>query len=859
MSRKAVSRSFSSVPFSFSMLTLMVASSFPATAGKFNPRFLEDVEGVSQHIDLAMYESGREEQLPGTYRVSLIVNDQKMETRTLEFKAATESQRKVMGEALVPCLSRTQLADMGVRVESFPALNLVPAEACVAFDDIIPQSSSHFDFSEQKLVMSFPQAAMHQVARGTVPESEWDEGIPALLLDYSFSGSNSKYDSASTDTRYVDQNGIEQHDSSDKQQKSDSYYLNLRSGLNIGPWRLRNYGTWSHSDGQAQWTNIGTHLTRAIIPLKAQITLGDTATPSDIFDSVQMRGALLSSDDDMLPDSQRGFAPVVRGIAKSNAEVSIEQNGYVIYRTFVQPGAFEINDLYPTANSGDLTVIIKEADGSEQKFVQPFSAVVIFQREGHLKYSLAAGEYRAGNYNSGNPKFGQADAIYGLPLGMTAYGGTLLSENYSTFALGLGKNFGSIGAVSVDITQAKSDLAHGDSSQGQSYRFLYSKSFESGMDFRLVGYKYSTSGFYTFQEATDVRSGADSDYSRYHKRSEIQGNLTQQLGAYGSVYFNMTQQDYWNNDGKQLSLSTGYNGRIGRVNYSLAYSWNKNPGWDGSDRLWSLNFSIPLGRAWSNYRLTTDQDGRTTQQLGVSGTLLEERNLNYNVQEGYSSNGTGNSGNASMGYQGGSGDIDVGYSYGKDYQQLSYNLRGGIIVHSEGITLSQPLGETMTLISVPGASNAHVENNGGVQVDWFGNAVVPYAMPYRENEVSLRSDTLGDDVDVVDAFQRVVPTRGAVVRARFDTRVGYRVLMTLQRSGAQPVPFGATATLISDNKTDVSSIVGEEGQLYISGMPEEGRVQVKWGKEESQQCIAQYVLSVEMKQAGIIPVSAKCQ
>ncbi len=65
MSRKAVSRSFSSVPFSFSMLTLMVASSFPATAGKFNPRFLEDVEGVSQHIDLAMYESGPRNNCPG--------------------------------------------------------------------------------------------------------------------------------------------------------------------------------------------------------------------------------------------------------------------------------------------------------------------------------------------------------------------------------------------------------------------------------------------------------------------------------------------------------------------------------------------------------------------------------------------------------------------------------------------------------------------------------------------------------------------------------------------------------------------------------------------------------------------------
>lgn len=208
-------------------------------------------------------------------------------------------------------------------------------------------------------------------ARGTVDPSRWDEGIPALLLDYSFSGSNGRNEGTGS--------------SSDS--TSDSYYLNLRSGLNVGPWRLRNNSIWNRTDGKNQWDNVGTSLNRAIIPLKSQITLGDTATHGEIFDSVQMRGALLASDDEMLPDSQRGFAPVVRGIAKSNAEVSIEQNGYVIYRTFVQPGAFEINDLYATSGSGDLTVIIKEADGSEQRFIQPFSAVAIFQREGYLKYS----------------------------------------------------------------------------------------------------------------------------------------------------------------------------------------------------------------------------------------------------------------------------------------------------------------------------------------------------------------------------------------------------------------------------------------------------------------------------------------
>lgn len=59
---------------------------------------------------------------------------------------------------------------------------------------------------------------MKQTARGTVPESQWDEGVNALLVDYNFSGSNASYDAHDSDTNY----------------NSDSYYLNLRSGMNLG-------------------------------------------------------------------------------------------------------------------------------------------------------------------------------------------------------------------------------------------------------------------------------------------------------------------------------------------------------------------------------------------------------------------------------------------------------------------------------------------------------------------------------------------------------------------------------------------------------------------------------------------------
>ncbi|WP_366538295.1 fimbria/pilus outer membrane usher protein, partial [Salmonella enterica] len=130
---------------------------------------------------------------------------------------------------------------------------------------------------------------------GTVPESQWDEGVNALLVDYNFSGSNASYDAHDSETNY----------------NSDSYYLNLRSGMNLGAWRLRNYSTWTRNDGNNTWDNIGTSLSRAIVPLKSQLTLGDTSTAGDIFDSVQMRGVQLTSDEEMLPDSQRGFAPVI--------------------------------------------------------------------------------------------------------------------------------------------------------------------------------------------------------------------------------------------------------------------------------------------------------------------------------------------------------------------------------------------------------------------------------------------------------------------------------------------------------------------------------------------------------------------
>ncbi|STD18644.1 outer membrane usher protein lpfC [Enterobacter asburiae] len=250
--------------------------------------------------------------------------------------------------------------------------------------------------------------------RGYIDPKEYDEGITAGILNYSVNASQSH---------------ARQHGKAD----NSSQFINLRPGFNTGAWRVRNYSTWNHnSDGgqdDGKLNPVYTYAQRDIVGLKSELTVGQSSTQADVFDSVSYTGAQMATESDMLPDSERGYAPVVRGTAHSNAQVVVRQNGYVIYQNTVAPGAFEINDLYPTGSSGDLNVTVKETDGSESHFVVPFASVPVLQREKHLKYSIAAGRYRSYDKEIEKTPFAQGSAIYGLSHGVTVYGGTQQSSH----------------------------------------------------------------------------------------------------------------------------------------------------------------------------------------------------------------------------------------------------------------------------------------------------------------------------------------------------------------------------------------------------------------------------------------------
>ncbi|XUT80355.1 fimbria/pilus outer membrane usher protein [Jejubacter sp. L23] len=837
------------------LLGILFASGMTTQAlakAQFNPALLERQGSDRPRVDLSAFEE--DAQQPGIYHVDVVVNRQDQETRDIAFmlKADTDGKKR-----LWPCLSEDDLIRYGVRVDGFPALNT--AAKCVDLN-AIPDADAQLIFSEQRLILSIPQAAMTNQARGYVPPEKWDEGISAFWLNYSFSGAN----------YYAKKPGA---------RDSDNQYLNVRPSLNIGPWRLRNYTTWSRSShGDSHWDTIYTFLQRDIVALKSQLTLGESSSPSDIYDSVSFRGVQLASDDEMLPDSLKGYAPVVRGIARTNAQVIIRQNGYIIYQSYVAPGAFTISDMYPTGGSGDLYITIKEADGTEQHMVVPFASVPVLQREGRMKYSLTSGTYRSyQNNNSEHTFFTQGTGIWGLPYGFTIYGGTQLSSRYQSVVGGLGKNLGMLGALSLDMTQSWGKPKDEGRQQGQSWRVRYSKNFvDTGTNFAIAGYRYSTRGFYTLNEVMDSWYNSDEDYGLWQerRRNRAEMTLSQNLwqGA-GALTFSLIGEDYWNNSRQMRSVSVGYNNSWEGISYSVNYSYNRNSykqdiGFDehsgrvyDKDQILAFSINIPLERwlsnTWASYSINTQRHGDTSQTVGLNGTALADNNLNWSVQESRTNHGEGSGGNLNADYQATYGEVNAGYAWDKNSRRVSYGIKGAAMLHEDGITLSQPLGETVALVKAPGVSSTRVINQTGVKTDFRGYTVVPYMSAYRRNEIALDPETLADNVELEQTTRSVVPTRGAVVRADFSGRVGQRVMVKLTRPNGLPVPFGATVTPEGEGSS-YSSIVGDDGEVYLSGLQESGTLGVSWGNTADSQCRASYRITSDGS-PGLQKVAAECR
>ncbi|MGP3590251.1 fimbria/pilus outer membrane usher protein [Vagococcus sp. WN89Y] len=808
----------------------------------FDPAAIEFPNTASRSaVDLTIFEQ-QGKQLPGTYLVDIAVNNDPKGSQSITFVT--------MGDTLQPLLTPAQLASWGILIDRIPGLQNLPKDVALSqpLANYVPDAKTVFEFAIQKLYISVPQLYMNKNLRGLVDSSRWLDGLPVFFSTYGLSGAHTKNEGAAG---------------------TNSLFLSLNNGLNLGKWRLRNTGSgsWDRQkvNGEEKiirhWNNNETVLLRDIASWESRLAIGQMHTPSDVFDSVSFTGAQLATEDGMWPDNMRSFAPVIRGIAASSAKVAVRQNDSLIYETWVPAGPFEITDLPPGGGNGDLEVSVTEDNGRTTRFTVAYSSLAVLLREGQYRYAFSAGQYR--QYGQGDePEFGQFSLMYGFPGNITGYGGSQLASNYQSFALGTGIDIGKWGALSSDVTVVRTKRDNQSHQQGQSYRLQYSKNMlETGSTLTLAAYRYSTRDYYTFSEYVNYR---ESPYLQdYRRKSRWQVNIQQRMPGdnWGSLYLTWFRENYWRSTGNEDHFSSGYSNNWQGIGYNLNYTHSRRP-YSGDDHQFALSVNVPLSRflpsSWASYSVNTGSDGYANHQVGIFGSALENNQLSYSVSQSYGTKGVGYSGNASVGYTGAYGDINGGYNYSHKTQRLNYGVRGGVMLHPWGLTLAQPISGQMTpaaLVRIPGEAGIQV-NNSTTSTDWRGYTVVPSLMAYRNNTISINTQSLSDDVAIPYSMVQLVPDAGAVVLAEFTAFRGKRALVQLKTINGSYVPFGAMVTVNGEENN--ASIVGDNGEVYLTGLTTDGTLTAKWGNGSSKNCTTPYSLA-DKKDASVYQFNLQCR
>jgi outer membrane usher protein len=833
------------------------ASAGPADV-QFNSQFLHGQD--SAPADISRFNKGNVA-LPGSYRADLYVNE-------IWLGRAEVTLRDTGNGAVQACFDHDLLERAGVdlsRLSTEAQAALADGEqgsTCDSLPELIPDATATFDNGEQRLDVSVPQIALNRQARGYVDPKYWDNGVPAVTLQYS------------GNIYHSDAVG----------QASTQAYMGLLAGFNIDAWRLRYQSDVTHDQLGLHYQNIQTYVQRSLVPIKSQLTIGDTFTDGRTFDSYGIRGVDLASDDRMYPESQRGYAPTVRGIANTNAKVQIRQNGNIIYETTVAPGAFEINDLYPTGYGGDLSVIVTEADGSVHTSAVPYASTVDALRPGMMRYEAVAGEYNSGAFPNVTPFVSQFTLQRGLTNMVTAYGGVIVADHYDSILLGAALNTRA-GAFGLDVSQANSRFLDAPDRNGHSVRLSYSKLVApTNTNISVAAYRYSSNGYLSLQAAVALRDASwlqqrslSSQFGLQPgeqivpgqvpnwagqvtalqqmgalygiQKSRLQLNINQNLGnRFGSLYIAGTAQSYWNREGFNTQYQAGYNNHFRFINYGVSVSRQYDITHSRWDTVVMANINIPLGtsahapRSMTSYQHDA-QSGVDSIQESVTGVLGADNALSYGITAGHygAANGSSNSAGANASYQAPFATVSATASKGTNYEQQGAGITGGIVAYGGGLSFTPILGGTIGIVEAKDAAGARLTNASGLRVDSTGHAVVANLVPFSDNVIEIDPKGLPLGEEFKSTTQHIAPTAGAVVKVHFETdNAGRSAILHAARPDGQALPFGADVT---DGQGNSMGTVAQGNRIIVRGLKaDSGELVVKWGGATSESCRLSYSL-----------------
>ena len=710
------------------------------------------------------------------------------------------------------------------------------AADCLYIDQWVAGATSEFDTNELRLDITIAQAFLTRQNRQSVPSEMLTRGENAGFINYNLNNYNA--------------------------QGFSSNYLGLNTGVNIAGWQVRHtsYLSQNRSTDSGAATNTSQYVAgetvvkRPLIDMKASLAFGDTSTNSPIIGSTPIRGVRLSSEEGLMPDEERGYRPVIKGVARTNARVRVSQNNAVFFEQTVPPGPFEFDDINPIASVGNLQVVIAEADGSQQTFVVPYSPSMGALNPGSFRYSVATGQYRNFTSTQNTPVL-QAYLRYGLNSYFSPGMEVLVGPNYSN--VGVQAAFSSaLGSLSFNALFSHFDgNAQTPRANGYAQNFSYNPPamgrFNAYAGLGMQSQKYTT-------PSAALNIGNNALFANDSFKNNAFLGLGFSMGSWGGVSLGASQQRSWLGVGSQ-QVRWGYSIGISRVN--LGVNVDHTTYTDNRAALDSVSVfaSIPLsfGPSLGSLRGSYNQYGslEPNKSLSYSG-YSQENQLSYSLTQSQSGYADSSSASLNVPHRYGNLSASLSSSSGGS-QQTGLSASGGLVVHSGGLILAPSLGDTFAIVEVPKGEGAGVLGSTA-RVNSGGFGVVPYLSPYYLNDVQISLEGAPTELEVDNASQKVAPVEGSIVRLKFNATSGRPLLIVLQPSNGARVPIGST---VSDAAGNEVGTVGQGSRALVRVQKNKDRLKVVWGDKPDETCWLDYALDEKQtaNASGFTNLKLRCE
>lgn len=697
---------------------------------------------------------------------------------------------------------------------------------------VIEGATVEVDPEMQTLHIQVPQVFYDNKKRYLLNPVLWDYGIPAVRLSYSLDSSVNR--------------ALGKNDA--------RAFLSTSTQINLGAWRLVNRSTLRSDEVETKYERLQTYLSRIIPQWKAQVSLGEMSTFGRYMTGIPIKGIVLHDDDGQLEPMDRGYLPVISGIADSRAVVTIRQNNRILIEEEVAAGPFEFAELQGISYGGDIEVEVRELNGKVKTFVVPYMNSSRLLKTGRIAWDFAAGRFDGGD-TVDNPWLLSGSLGYGMPGGYTLYSGVLASDIFTHGLFGVAIDGGRLGSLAMQVDHTQYDTF--ERKKGTSVELNWYKNYKPTNSSISVSYRHTLNGnLGSLNEAARLNNNNsyfEIDYGHdEYVRNRLSYSLSQSLGRFGNISANGILEKTSTNrrrDSQSLNYSFNWKG----CNFSLQGQHSRNRTDDSTWSDWQVfgRVTIPLQVLWgeNNHRgysaiqtsVLYDENGVQSKQIGLTGTVGKNNEWTYQIeaQEQTSSTYSG-----SLDYNGDWVRLRTSYAQTSDTKSLSANVSGAMVLSAKGVQFVDTLSGSVGIVHIPDADKVTLLNGSEGSGGWVINNNL---QDYQLNEVRIDPNSIPSNVVMLDGLiKKVVPANDAVMYVPFKTFKGTQALFFVTQENGLPIPFGAEVNIENEFTELDSTVADEDGSVYMIAAPKRGALMIRWrGENGIESCRAPFEISVD--------------